>query len=78
MQKAYDELFDENVEHFRNYIEDKIQFYFNDIQTQIYKFNTPVSETEKKKYGHALQITEELQEKLRWFDSDLNSSNVKL
>lgn len=75
IRTAYEELMDDNMVYFKNYIDHKIRFYFNDIESQLAKFKNPVTAKERKQYEEAFKKIENFQERLSHFDAELRSFN---
>lgn len=77
IKKTYGELFDENRDLLQQYIKDKIQGYFGDIQMQLSKFSEPISEAERQQYAQALEEAAILQEKILVFAANLQSYDAR-
>ena len=51
IQNTYTELIDENSDSIKNYVNDKLTFFFDDLNNQMEKFEDPISESEIDNYN---------------------------
>jgi cell shape-determining protein MreC len=72
VKQVYNEIFDEHLSFLSQSINQKLHYYFQDLEHQLSGFENPTS-LQIKQYKTALSEIEKLQTKLAEFDAELRS-----
>lgn len=73
IDSAYMDLVKEHSKLIIDYANNKVNFFFTDLQKQMKKLSNPVSETETKQYQNAFKEIETLRKNIQRVDSEINS-----
>jgi len=73
IKKAYNEIFSEHIEFLNQYINQRLYYYFEDLEGQLSQLHKQDSPQQIQIFKEAVGRTEALQERLTEFDSELRS-----
>ena len=70
---VYNELLDGHVAFLHNYIDQKLQYFFEDLESQVSRLNHPKNAQQVILYKETIDKIEALKENLTEFDAELRS-----